>query len=276
MDFVEYMKSVLAESLNYPLDMANISPGKKGQLRVKNKAFEHRNLSEEEINNMRALTKELAIVLYALGIKLGVAAMLWDEDDDEDSQTRMLYNFLENQMSRTIKTIGMYSDPRTFTQDMGRLALFGSLEELYLVLSMVWSDGARKNWDTNVLNVTPLPRTINKAITKGQYPGLDHSLYDEFPSFSQIGQPLKYSTDFMKDVHTEGEWGAKRDYNKLRGKELDYWKDYFKDAGYKGEDRKYEANKKMRELYSDKSSFDTYKKTLEAFELDLKDNKKKR
>lgn len=223
LDFIQFYRSVLVQTLNYPLDMLNVAPSK----RISDKAFEGRNLSDEELNNIQAMGKELAIMLTMLSLKLLAASMTWDDDDDEESSRRKFYNFAQNQLSRNIKSLSMYTDPSQFKDDMSRIAVLSYMDDTWKTVSMIWDEKLRKNALKNIASITPIPRIL----VKGELPWQDKKEYDKLPDMTGIPKSLAWSTDLYKDLSMDPETKAGKEYKKLRKERRDEIREEVLDLG---------------------------------------------
>lgn len=205
-ELTEFIKSTLVESLNMPGRILNI-PAK-----INNNSFSSTTMSPTEIASMRAMTRELAVMLTALGVKLAMGMLLYNDDDDKESPERMRYNFIQNQLSRVITSLAVYYNPQELITDNSRVAALGVLSDVYKLTSAIWDEKQQEKLGKNFLNITPLPRVL----TKGSVPWEDKVNYDDMPNVTGMATPLKWSSDFIKNYDTNDEYSAEREYKKLR------------------------------------------------------------
>lgn len=263
MELLEFTKSLLVESLNYPGRLLNV-PSK---LRIKNNSFEGTNMTENDIAAMRAMTRELAVVLTWLSLKLAMGALLYDDDDDKESPQRMRYNFLQNQLSRSINALTIYTNPQELVSDHSRVAALEVISTAGKVVMAIWNEKQQEDLGKNFLDLTPIPRII----TKGQLPFHDKMNYDELSSFSGIPAPLKWTSDFYKNLDTGGEYEAEKRYKDLRKEKREELKeDILSRNKGKKEATKKELDAAMKEIFGKKGKDQTYKEYLEEIELKLK------
>lgn len=251
-EMVEFLKSLLIESLNYPSRALNTSD----KFRIKNRSFENTTMSEQDIAALRAITRELAIMLSLLSIKLAYGMLRYDDDDDKESSKRMRYNFVQNQLSRGINALSTYTDPHSLVTDHSRIALLSHLENIWKILDGTLFDPNFEKAKEGFLGFSPLPNIL----TKGTLPWENKMVYDEMTGFTGITPPMKWTQEFIKDFDTGGEYSAKKDYNEAR-KEI-------RDKLKKNAIKKYGSNKnvvkavvdaKMRLEIGSKPSELTYK-----------------
>jgi hypothetical protein len=207
MELLEFTKSLMIESLNYPGRILNIN----SKLKINNNSFEGTNMSKDEIAAMRALTRELAIVLTWLGVKLAMGALLYDDDDDKESPQRMKHNFIQNQLSRAINALTIYSNPQELISDQSRMAALETLSSAGKVLMAAFNEKQREDLGKNFLDLTPIPRIL----VKGRMPYHDKMNYDEMSNFSGIPSPMKWTSEFFKNYSAGPERQAEKDYKKI-------------------------------------------------------------
>jgi len=266
MEMVEFLKSTLIETLNYPGRLLNVSD----RLRVKNKSFENTTMSEEEIGALRALTRELAIMLSFLAFKLAVGALAYDDEDDAESPERMRYNFAQNQLSRAINSLAIYSNPQELVTDNSRVAALSTLSSISKILSAIYDEKQREDLGTNFMNLTPVPRIL----TKGELPWENKKNYDEVPSMIGISSPLKWTSDFIKDQATDGEYSAEKEYKKLRKDARSRYRSELS-SQYEGDQLEEAIEKAMTLEFPDKERGESNKSILNRIEAGEKGKLKK-
>ena len=179
--------SIGIEMINYPSRMLQSIPGMK-YLRVKNKTFEKTNMTKEEIGAVRAMSRELAIMLSLLSLKLAVVALykgIGGGDDDEEHPARMKYYYIQNQLSRAITSLNSFSNPYELITDNSRFAFLKQLSDTYKLAYEIGSfqfDKVPKDF----LNVIPIPRILHK----GKMPYHDLMDYSIKPNLSGIPNPI--------------------------------------------------------------------------------------
>lgn len=274
-EMVQFLKSTLIESLNYPSRIGSSVPGL-NKLQIKNNSFAGTNMSQEEINSMQAMTRELAIMLSLLAIKFAIASLTYNDDDDKDSERRKRHNFIQNQLNRGITSLATYSDPKALISDNSRIAAITFLIDFEKFFEQIVYDPKPEKFADNFFKLTPVPRMIIKAL-RGEAPWEDSKDYSELPGNGLV-KPLKWTTDVFKDNVTDGEYSAQKKYKKLRAEMKEELKDELID--------KYGNNKKVLDLILRKKLEEkmgkkykglSYAEVAEDLENDvrLKDPKKK-
>ena len=217
LELVHFLRSILVESLNYP--------GRFFQQKdlIKNTAFESlqgektaeagKNMSMDEIAAMRAITRELAIVLSWLAAKLAMGMLMYDDDDDKESPQRMKYNWIQNQMSRAINTLIMYANPQELVTDQSRMAAVDVVSSVGKLLLAIVSEKQQEDFWENAIDAAPIPRIL----TKGRMPYHDKKNYDELVDFDKIPAPMAWTAEFYKNNAIGPEREAEKKYRKLRG-----------------------------------------------------------
>lgn len=207
MELVEFTKSLLIESLNYPGRILNVH----SKLQVKNNTFEGTTMTKEEVQAMRALTRELAIVLSWLAVKLAMGALMYDDDDDKDSAARKRFNFVQNQLSRTINSLTVYSNPQELITDQSRIAALETVSTAGKILLSIYNEKQREDLGKNFLSLSPVPRIL----TKGELPWHDKMNYDDMSNFTGIPSPMKWTSDFFKNYESDGAHSAEQEYREI-------------------------------------------------------------
>jgi hypothetical protein len=221
LEISQFLHSTLIESLNYPSRLLSSIPRVKN-LRIdttKNNfgdAYKNSTMSEREIQSLRAMSRELAIMVTSLTLKLAIGALTWDDDDDKDSPQRKRYNFIQNQLSRSITTLNSWSDPNALVTDNQRIGVISYLGNLMgLINNLIINpdmDKAKKSfWDA-----TPIPRMITKNV-QGNMPWEDNMDFDDKSSMgSYMPNPLKWVSESIKNFNSTDESKAKKEYSQYR------------------------------------------------------------
>ena len=221
-EFIQMLMSVGIEFMNYPSHVLSTIPGM-SKLKIQNKAFENTTMSEEQRNSMRAMTRELAIMLSWLSVKMMVMALyngIGGDDDDEKSPRRMRYYFLQNQLSRSITTLSGFMNPYAFAKDQSRNAFLSHLTDtfklVYSVGTFDWQ-GIKDNATAPIPIPLSIDRTVRNLVGNRQNSLIQDKMdYASQVDFNKIPAPLRWTTELTKDVFTDGEYSAKKEYNKAR------------------------------------------------------------
>lgn len=267
---VEFFRSILIETLNYPMRMVNTSyrPGKIVEDLTGGKVYSKTNLSDEQIGSLRAMSRELAIMLTWLSIKLAMGALMYDDDDDKDSPARMRYNFIQNQLSRFITTLNSWGNPHALIEDNSRIAALSYVESLWKFLDVTVLDHDSKQIPKAALDISPLPRIITKPL-QGQAPWEDKSNYDNDPNINLKGltPTLKWTETLYKDWDTDGEYTAKKEYNEIRNtRRKEIKKDLMSKYGSNKHVIKAITDIKMEQEFGKKQKDMTYAEALSIIE----------
>jgi hypothetical protein len=261
-DIATFLQSALIESLNYPSRIASSIPGVK-YARINNKSFKKSNMSQDEMNALRALSRELGVMLTLLAIKMAMSALLYDKDDDRESDARMRHNFVQNQMTKSVNALASFSNPGVLAQDASRIALASQLGEIgsFLNNSIInpdWEKAQKSFW-----KVTPVPRIL----TKGEVPWHDKMNYDDMKTVSDVPKPFKWVTDFTKDNATNDEFSAEKAYNKERAEMRDEIRAELMDEyGHNKKALELMVNREMKKRIGTKYKELDYKDALESIE----------
>ena len=186
-EYTTFLLSTIVETLNYPLRLVSAN----GKFRLKydpyKKMVQNNTMTEEQANNIAACSRELAIMLMWVGILLAFKAMTWDDDDDKDSDRRMLHNFGDNQINRIVNSMLSYSNPKAMFSDLTRLAVVEQLFKIQDVIAGLNGDSkSEEKLGRNLLDITPLPRVLYKD----RLPWHDKAELDHIPGL----QSVTYST----------------------------------------------------------------------------------
>jgi len=199
----DFAIDVVFNTLNYPLEFvnANVSLKKMVGLEEQVPLDERTNLNQTDINNLQAISKEVAI-------KLTFVALLWagkslltgPDDDDEDKK---LATFFDNQVSRMVDSFNLWSDPTALYTTAQRLAFFEYLVNTKKVMGDIMTGNEKGKFMKDLAKISPLP----SILTKGELPW--HDSYE----FNQTQW-----TDTYAKTHGEGgdEYIATKRYEALR------------------------------------------------------------
>ena len=183
-------------------------------------------MTEEQANNLAACSRELSMMLMWIGILLAFKAMTWDDDDDKDSDRRMLHNFGDNQINRIINSMLVYTaNPKAMFSDLTRLAVVEQLFKIQDVIAALNGDSkSGQKLNRNLLDITPLPRVLYKdhlpwhdKAELDHIPGIQSTTYstwsdDLIQSFTPKAKFKKYreekKEEITKELEAQGLEGA--------------------------------------------------------------------
>ena len=255
LEFVAFTKSVVVSTLNYPMEILSLQ-----KPLIKQSVFNKyipdyeklqgkTNMSIEEIRNLQAIAKELAIKLTLLSVMLVVKGLTWDSDDDDEDDKRQLHNFLDNQLSRIISSLSVWTNPEAFLADAQRFAFLKYLWDIGSLMQTIITLNEDDKGMDNFYKVIPLP----KLLYKGTMPYHDVVEYNN----------SQWQDKVVKDYKTNGEWSNKIKYEKLKKERKEELKQEYKDKGYKDDKLDRAVNRALRKQYPYKKEKDTYKNLLE-------------
>jgi hypothetical protein len=257
LEFTAFTKSILISTLNYPLEFFNsnkfITEDSNNTVsRIINMipGYNKTNLSKDEILNLQAIAKELAIKLTFLSVMLLAKKLTWDDDDDEDSNKRQVHNFIDNQLTRLISSLSNWTNPHALASDIQRFAFLKYLWEIEkLMVSIINMD---EDIIDNTLKVSPLPRILHK----GSLPWEDNVEYEN----------NQWQDKFIKDINSDGEYSSKKEYyKKLREKREELEKSP-KLQKYSEKERDKEISKIIYKEFGKKNEKNTYTELLDNYE----------
>jgi len=248
------MMSVLVEGLNLSSRVLSSIPGMQ-RFRFENKVFARERfqaMDRDAIRSLKATSREMALVLAGLLVKMMVAMAL-EDDEDRDSPQKRRYNWYQNQLSRAVTSLTSFLNPLHFVEDHSRIGTLAFAANLYKLLGNIGRDSGKASrafW-----NIAPVPRIAFNAV-RGIMPREDEFLYDS------LGGDFGYVHDLGRDVSTSGEHSAKKEVKKLRDKERKQLRERYMSAAKGDRDiLKALVDSGMRERFPEKKG--TYKETLE-------------
>lgn len=210
-DLGRYLFETVTQSLNYipkfitDYNIINIDTFKK--------SVEAKKITQEEAGVYRAMAQEMAILINIISIKLAIGFFVYDDDDDASSHPRKVYYKVQNQLSRLLSSIQVYTDPYAFASDQSRLAIASTLYQIPKIAKNIreaeWGD-ATKNTGKILLP------GIVQTVVKGSY--IEDNYYADESAFNSPVAPYKWTTEEIKNkgvnIDTKGEYQAKKEYEK--------------------------------------------------------------
>lgn len=223
-EFTQMLLSLGIEFINYPGHLLSSIPGvsKVRNLLPENKTFANTTMSEKERQAMRAMTRELAIMLSWLGFKMAVMALykgLGGDDDDDKSPRRMKYYFIQNQLSRSITSLNGYYNPYAFIKDNSRNSFLSEMTDVFKLLHSIGTfdwDGIKDNATAPIPIPTMLDRTVRNIAGSREAIYENKIDYASQVDFNKIPAPLRWTSELFKDYMSDGEYSDKKAYLKAR------------------------------------------------------------
>ena len=265
-ELAQMIKSVLIETLNYPLHLFSTRG-------FENRSYENLSyLTEQEIRSLRAMTKELAISLVLVSAKLMIGAMMYDEEDDPKSPARRRYNFIQNEFSKAITTLLSYTSPNALIEDSSRIGAIKQISDIYNLLRYGVYEGDFTKFSKSVTNLMPIPRTIltmdnEEGIKFLEIPWEDKTNYDTSP-FTEVPF-LAWTQKIIKDIESDGEYSSKAEWTEIRSEVSSMVdEEYMNLVGGNKEILRIISDSYKAQMFEKKTSEKTYKQLLKNYEND--------
>lgn len=285
-EFTQMLLSLGIEFINYPGHLLSSIPGvsKVRNLLPENKTFANTTMSEKERQAMRAMTRELAIMLSWLGFKMAVMALykgIGGDDDDDKSPRRMKYYFIQNQLSRSITSLNGYYNPYAFIKDNSRNSFLSEMTDVFKLLHSIGTfdwDGIKDNATAPIPIPTMLDRTVRNIAGSREAIYENKIDYASQVDFNKIPSPLRWTSELFKDYMSDGEYSDKKAYLKARKEVRDKMKEELMDKyGNNKEVVKQILDAKMKQTVGSKYKDLSYADAAENIESGevIQDPKKK-
>ena len=225
-EFTQMLLSLGIEYLNYPSHLLSSIPGMRKLKFFKNaNPLSNNTMTEAQQNSMRAMTRELAIMLFWLSVKMAIMALykgIGGDDDDEKSDRRMRYYFLQNQLSRSITTLESFMNPYAFVKDNARNIFLSELTDIFKlahsVLTFDW-EGIKDNSTAPIPIPSMVDKTVRNLIGNRENSIIQDKIdYSSMVDFEKIPSPLHWTSTLTKDFFTDGEYSNKKEYRDAREK----------------------------------------------------------
>lgn len=259
-EITNFLQAVTLETLNMPSRLASSIPGVK-HLRFDDKTYRKTNLRPEDVGAVKALARELAIMLSMLGIKLAMGALLYDEEDDKDSFDRKFHNMVQNQLSRSITTLQIYTDPQAITNDASNFVLSRTLTSVASTMDALLHDNDPQKAGGYFLESLAIPSAVTKLVKDGDTP-LEHKKNYDFINFNmtKLDKPLKWAST---KIEVSEEQAAKKEVREIRKEAKEKLKEEFPNK-----DEKF-YKKKLDRMFPPKKKNQSYKVTLDKYKKRL-------
>ena len=152
-------------------------------------------VNEQDVKNLKANMADIALQLTWFSLILTVKGMLWDDDDEPDSNSRLIHNSLINKLNNLASQAAMYVNPvDAYKNTLGSNAVAGYLEQLgkELVAVQKYLDGD----DIITSGPTAGESRLYNQTTKTFLPGLGLSsqserVFEESPYHRYFESELK-------------------------------------------------------------------------------------
>lgn len=243
----DFAIDVVFNTLNFPLEFVNANVHLKKMVGLEKQIplDQKTNLNQVDINNLQAVSKEVAIKLTFVALLWAGKQMLTGPDDDEED--KKFANFFDNQVNRMIDSFNFWADPTALYTTAQRLAFFEYLVNVKKVMGDLMTGDEEGKLMKNLAKVSPLP----SILTKGELPW--HDPYE----FNQ-----KQWTDKYAKEHGDGgdEYKAKKEYEALKEEAREEFKEEY--SNLSGEALDKAVNKAMRKKFPRKRKDETNESIL--------------
>ena len=214
---IGFMKEILIQTANIPLKVTY------SKLRLDDKISNKQlndttKLSQDEINALKGMAQESAIMISQLMVLLLLKSLLYNPDDDDEDFRRQLHNFVDNQANRSINSMLSFSNPRALIEDNSKLAMLRYIGDLEKFVDFTWEHftedkGTNMELASKFLKVqpaVPIPNMVVKSLN-GEYPGIDKKEYQNAQWFDKMikgsewrdEQKIKNKRKKVKEVYEE-------------------------------------------------------------------------
>ena len=244
LSFIDFTRSVVLSTLNYPLDLFSVNP----KYRLNSQVNADRiNITEEEARNLSAVAKEFAIMLNILAMKALATALLWD---DEDEEAKMRARYADNQLTKLINSSTAYYNPKNLYEDATRISFLQYLNDSYNVVKAI----ATQNGEVtqNLLNITPIPRALTK----------ETGMFEDKRDYT----PGEFTDDLGRDWATGGNHSAKKELKARRDELKEKYNAEFEEQGLEGKERDEAVKKAVREELPNKPKGMSYAEYIELLD----------
>ena len=222
-----FLQETLARTIGFPMrfffrntDNSILKNNKLNNLLTKD--YFMQKLSEQDKGAIKAMAQELASQINILLLVILLKSLLHGGSGDDDDE-KALHNFIDNNGSRMLGTLAMWSNPKQLVQENSQFAILRSVGNIYKILEDTWKVYNGDNIDKSRLpyNIIkeqpfiPIPNVVSKAVFKGDLP-FYHS--------------KEYQSSQWFDRYTKtAEWRNEQQYKKKRHIFKEAYTDYLKE-----------------------------------------------
>ncbi len=222
---VEMVKAMLYEvAIFIPRNLPRIF-GKRFEFDASKHSFNDRDgrfkdeYGEVTLGNFRACARQTATYFYLTALGVIAKMLFWNPDDGDDDDRRKIYNWMDNNfeniLSSTTATLFMLDNIED-KADVGNIPIVRWVGDLQRFCSAV-----------NEMNSDKIKKYGEKAFLPIRLPSKRNS-------FNPFENEFEYQKDtwddrYIKNLKTDGEWGAEQDYKHIRAdikrQYVEMWKD---------------------------------------------------
>ena len=260
-----FLREILLQSLNFlPRTLASVDVLRSAETKsdwLKNRSMN--NLSEDDVNNMKAIAVELSVQLNMLALKIMLysiaSGLLGADDEDESSTTNVTHNFIQNQLTRLATSIGNWGS----TPIIGMVTdaeKIGLLNDLTKILELTYRENKGvKDFLQVGAKTLGVPTLLMKGIGDGLLPFQDKNNFD----VKGIQKPFKWTRD---NFFLDDEDRAKKEYRKQREEIREDFKSIVTEEFTNEDDVKIILDGLMEETIGNKDKKLSYEETLEVLD----------
>lgn len=187
-----FMQEILLQTLNLPLKATYSNINLDSEI-INKRLNNSKTLNQDQINALRGMAQESAIMISQLMLLLLAKGLLWDEDDKDDSFRRQLHNFVDNQGNRSINSLLVWSNPKQFMEDNSKLAMLRYIGDGMKFVDFTWKYFNEDKGTTGELlyninkvqPIIPIPNALAKGALNFEPPGLDKREYQNAQWFDK-------------------------------------------------------------------------------------------
>lgn len=246
LEFIAFAKTVVISTLNYPLQMFNSNKVISQDFGSKViPGYEKTNLSQEEINNLQAVARELGIKITLIAFMLLVKKFTWDDEDEKDSDRRQFHNFMDNQLNRIVGSISNWTKPESLVSDAQRFAFLQYLWDVGKTMNSLITLDEKGKLTENAFKASPIPRMLYKPT----HPWLDEKEYDKGQSWED---------ELIKASNSGGEHEATKRYKDLRKDKKEEFESNFEQQGLEGDEFDAAVKRAMQLEFPKKEKGESY------------------
>lgn len=273
LEMTQFMGSTLLESLNYPSRIMSSIPGM-SKLRVdtqgKFNVYKNSNMSEQDIQSLRAMSRELAIMLVGLSVKLTLGALykgLFGDDEDDDRATAR-YNFLQNQLSRGINSLNIWFNPEELITDNQKIGLLSYLGNLSRLIHSIVIEHDPKTIKKSFYEALPIPNMISR-LSQGDLPWESPMNFDDKKSTGYLPTPMNWVSKAIENFTISDEDSAKKEYKQFMKDLRNDLSEQYKDEADGDEERlKSIVNAVINQTVGKKEKGESYIEALTRIQAD--------
>ncbi len=209
---LDFIKQILLQTVDMPMKFMGIKIGlgDTNLGKLLDTVEENKALTKDEMEAIKGTAQGIATILFTLQTMiLAHLAFGPDDEDDEDSLKVQFWNMIDNRVGNLLTGWSQFGTIYTLKDELNRMAALSLLEDTAKVLNDVNKfiqgnevDRAKLGYHIGKMLPLPIPNTVNKAVTKGEFPGFEGNEWSK--------------NDWYDDYLKTDEQKAKKEYKRLR------------------------------------------------------------